>query len=97
MKSKISIHNSGGTKGQTCLVYALWSILQAKYKTPLLFTVLLETIPNEGELTIKHMIGVLAEHGMKLKRVSDKYHKKGGMEFCLLQEFDKITVTQNSS
>ena len=78
MKSKISIHSSG-TEGRTCLVYALWSILQGKYKIPLLLSALLETITIEGEPTIKHMIKVLADHGMKLERVSDDYRKKGGM------------------
>ena len=29
---------------------------------------------------------VLAKHGMKLERVTDKYRKKGGMEYFLLQE-----------
>ena len=47
---------------------------------------LLAAIPGEGEPTIKQMNGVLAKHGMKLERVHDEYRKKGGMEFCLLQE-----------
>ena len=75
VESKISIHNSG-TEERTCLVSSLWSILQAKYKTPLLLSVFLEAIPNEEEPTIKHMNGVLADHGMKLERASDKYRKK---------------------
>ena len=45
-------------------------------KTQLLLSALLEVMPNEGEATIKHMIGVLADHGMKLERVSDEYRKK---------------------
>ena len=45
-----------------------------------------------GELTIKHMSGVLAKHGMKLERVNEEYRKKGGMEYRLLQEKERSFI-----
>ena len=72
----------------TCLLDAITAILPPTMNKELVCSAIASSMPAEGDTSILNISNALAAHGLLLERVSEKYIRKGGAPFHLLQEHD---------
>ena len=73
---------------RTCLLDAITAILPPTMNKELVCSAIASSMPAEGDTSILNISNALAAHGLLLERVSEKYIRKGGAPFHLLQEHD---------